>query len=102
MRAAISGGGGHMLRLECSIPAHTASSYDACHRSLTSSSSSLHSAPLCEGNTSSPADPTRAVREMLGVLADWGMSGSVYDVNYDDIVDVSDVLEVLQSWGECG
>ena len=43
MRAAISGGGGHMLRLECSIPAPAASSYDACHRSRTSSSSSLHS-----------------------------------------------------------
>ena len=42
------------------------------------------------------------IQEMLGVLGDWGMTESIYDVNYDDIVDVSDILEVLQSWGECG
>ena len=51
--------------------------------------------PLGEG------DGVVDIQEMLGALADWGLSESVYDVNYDDTVDVSDILEILGSWGEC-
>ena len=41
------------------------------------------------------------VTDLLEVISDWGSSTSPADINNDDIVDVSDLLVVISSWGPC-
>jgi hypothetical protein len=42
------------------------------------------------------------VSDLLQLLADWGWCpGCPADINDDDAVDVSDLLEILAQWGTC-
>ena len=41
------------------------------------------------------------VGDLLQLLDAWGQSGVVEDVNYDGIVDVGDLLLVIGHWGPC-
>ncbi|MEE2906901.1 MAG: hypothetical protein VX527_03620 [Planctomycetota bacterium] len=41
------------------------------------------------------------VNDVLGIIGDWDVFDSPFDVNGDGIVDVSDVLEALNGWGDC-
>ena len=59
----------------------------------------------CEGSEC-PADINGDllvnVSDILLVIESWGSVGGVADINSDGIVDVGDLLEVVASWGECG
>jgi hypothetical protein len=41
------------------------------------------------------------VTDLLAVIDQWGQSNSPADINFDGIVDVSDLLIVIANWGAC-
>ena len=41
------------------------------------------------------------VSDLLTIIDQWGQTNSPADLNYDGIVDVSDLLIVVGDWGEC-
>jgi len=41
------------------------------------------------------------VSDLLAIIDQWGQTNSPADVNADGIVDVSDLLIVISNWGEC-
>ncbi len=41
------------------------------------------------------------INDLLVVIATWGTTGPMGDVNYDGIVDTNDILLVLSAWGPC-
>ena len=54
----------------------------------------------CNGDVNGDAEVN--VSDLLAVIDQWGQTDSWADTNNDGIVDVSDLLEVIGSWGPCG
>ncbi len=53
----------------------------------------------CPGDVN--ADEEVDVTDLLQVISDWGSNASPADINNDGIVDVTDLLAVISSWGSC-
>jgi hypothetical protein len=53
----------------------------------------------CEGDTNGDGEVN--VTDLLEVVDQWGNTSGSADINTDGIVDVSDLLIVVGSWGPC-
>jgi len=61
---------------------------------------SIISTPACVGDINN--DSTVSVSDLLAVIDAWGQTNSPADVTGDGVVNVSDLLEVVGNWGLCG
>ncbi|HIN84517.1 MAG TPA: hypothetical protein EYM90_06425 [Phycisphaerales bacterium] len=55
--------------------------------------------PSCTGDVN--GDNTVDVTDLLEVVASWGTGSGPADINGDGIVDVGDILELVGAWGAC-
>jgi hypothetical protein len=55
----------------------------------------------CIGDIAGTGDGLVGVEDMLIVIAQWGMSGSIADLDGNGTVDVNDLLLVITMWGPC-
>jgi hypothetical protein len=53
----------------------------------------------CTGDVN--GDNTVDVTDLLEVVGYWGTAGGPADINNDGIVDVGDILELVGAWGAC-
>ena len=54
---------------------------------------------ICEADID--GDGQVDVTELLMVIDQWGQMGSPADINGDGVVDVTDLLIVVANWGPC-
>lgn len=60
-------------------------------------------AAYCPSDCRQTPDGNVGVLDLLLVLADFGLaSGGPSDVNFDGLVDLDDVVQVIDDWGPCG
>ena len=55
----------------------------------------------CQCITDINDDDKTNVSDLLAVIDQWGQSNSPADVNGDGDVNVSDLLEIISAWGPC-
>ncbi len=69
--------------------------------SVTSAELVFDAAPFCAGDTN--ADQLVNVTDLINVISDWGTSGRKHggDVTGDGVVNIGDLIAVIVGWGEC-
>ena len=103
---------GHNWNAEhCNCPQHTMNPYITCANQF--SQSSIDSITTFAGSLSCTTCETNAcdgdvdengavdVTDLLAVVDQWGNSGGSADVNNDGVIDVSDLLLIVGNWGPC-